>query len=439
MKRILVSLFACTLVAQESQVLPLSMRRAIELAIAPEGDTRVELAGELIAQGEARRRQARAALLPNLDSSISYQDVTRNLRAFGIQFPTVPGLPPFSTFVGPFGIFDARTSLGQTVLDVSAIRRYRSAQLAVQALRTGRDAARLQVTDQVVRSYLAALLAESRLETAKANLEQAERLFRLAERQKDAGTGVAVEVTRAQVQLAHERQRLLAASNERAKAHLNLLRALGLRLSTPIELTDRLSYQPVVPLSLEQALEAALRDRPDWKAQQERERAAAASHGAAKAESMPRLSAFADYGSIGPEIGDSRATRSAGIALRLPLFDGGRRQALRAESASQWRSEQIRAKDLRQQIEMELRIAFDNLRSAELQTTAAEEGLRLAEREVEQAVRRYQAGVAGSLEVTDAQTRLARARDNRLAALFQHNLARLDLGTAMGTAERFLQ
>jgi outer membrane protein TolC len=438
-KRILVSLFACTLVAQESQVLPLSMRRAIELAIAPEGDTRVELAGELIAQGEARRRQARAALLPNLDSSISYQDVTRNLRAFGIQFPTVPGLPPFSTFVGPFGIFDARTSLGQTVLDVSAIRRYRSAQLAVQALRTGRDAARLQVTDQVVRSYLAALLAESRLETAKANLEQAERLFRLAERQKDAGTGVAVEVTRAQVQLAHERQRLLAASNERAKAHLNLLRALGLRLSTPIELTDRLSYQPVVPLSLEQALEAALRDRPDWKAQQERERAAAASHGAAKAESMPRLSAFADYGSIGPEIGDSRATRSAGIALRLPLFDGGRRQALRAESASQWRSEQIRAKDLRQQIEMELRIAFDNLRSAELQTTAAEEGLRLAEREVEQAVRRYQAGVAGSLEVTDAQTRLARARDNRLAALFQHNLARLDLGTAMGTAERFLQ
>jgi outer membrane protein TolC len=438
-KRILVSLFACTLVAQEGQVLPLSMRRAIELAIAPEGDTRVELAGELIAQGEARRRQARAALLPNLDSSISYQDVTRNLRAFGIQFPTIPGLPPFSTFVGPFGIFDARTSLGQTVLDVSAIRRYRSAQLAVQALRTGRDAVRLQVTDQVVRTYLAALLAESRLETAKANLEQAERLFRLAERQKDAGTGVAVEVTRAQVQLAHERQRLLAASNERAKAHLNLLRALGLRLSTQIQLTDRLSYQRVVPLSLEQALEAALRDRPDWKAQQERERAAAASHGAAKAESMPRLSAFADYGSIGPEIGDSRVTRSAGIALRLPLFDGGRRQALRAESASQWRSEQIRAKDLRQQIEMELRIAFDNLRSAELQTTAAEEGLRLAERELEQAVRRYQAGVAGSLEVTDAQTRLARARDNRLAALFQHNLARLDLGAAMGTAERFLQ
>lgn len=439
MKRMLVSLFAGTLVAQEGQVLPLSMRQAIELAIAPEGDTRVELAGELIAQGEARLRQARAALLPNLDSSISYQDVTRNLRAFGIQFPTIPGLPPFSTFVGPFGIFDARTSLGQSVLDVSAIRRYRSAQLAVQALRTGRDAARLQVTDQVVRAYLAALLAESRLETAKANLEQAERLFRLAERQKDAGTGVAVEVTRAQVQLANERQRLLAASNERAKAHLNLLRALGLRLSTQIELTDRLSYQPVVPLSLEQALEAALRDRPDWKAQQERERAAAASHGAAKAESMPRLSAFADYGSIGPEIGDSRVTRSAGIALRLPLFDGGRRQALRAESASQWRSEQIRAKDLRQQIEMELRIAFDNLRSAELQITAAEEGLRLAEREVEQAVRRYGAGVAGSLEVTDAQTRLARARDNRLAALSQHNLARLDLGTAMGTAERFLQ
>ena len=68
----------------------------------------------------------------------------------------------------------------------------------------------------------------------------------------------------------------------------------------------------------------------------------------------------------------------------------------------------------------------------------AEEGLQLAERELEQAQRRYKAGVTNSVEVTDAQTRLERARDNRIAALFNHNLARLDLGAALGTVDRYL-
>lgn len=124
--------------------------------------------------------------------------------------------------------------------------------------------------------------------------------------------------------------------------------------------------------------------------------------------------------------------------MRVPIFDGGRRDARRAESGSQLRTERIRTKDLKQQMELDLRIAFDNLISAELQVKASEEGLQLAEKELEQAQRRYQAGVTNSLEVTDAQTRLIRARDNRISAVFQHNLSRLDLGTAMGTVERYL-
>ena len=44
-----------------------------------------------------------------------------------------------------------------------------------------------------------------------------------------------------------------------------------------------------------------------------------------------------------------------------------------------------------------------------------------------------------ALEVTDAQTRLARARDNQTAALFHHAQARIDLGQATGSLRRFLQ
>ncbi|MBL8219014.1 MAG: TolC family protein, partial [Bryobacterales bacterium] len=342
------------------------------------------------------------------------------------------------TFAGPFTVFDARATASQTVFDLSAIRRYRAAKSAAGATKLDGDHARHLVTDQVARAYLAALRAEAHLESAKANLALAEAIQRLADSQRRAGTGTAIEVTRAGVQVATEKGRLTMAENERNRAHLQLLRAMDLKLETRLELTDKLQYSAAEPVSLEQATEMALRDRADYKGQRQREEAAQLSYKATSMERLPSASAFADYGAIGGAIHDSRATRTVGISVRIPVFDGGRRKARRAESGSQLRVEQIRTRDLRQQLELELRLAFDSLRSAEAQVQTAGEGLELAQKELEQAERRYKAGVANSLEITDAQTRLTRARENRVNALFAHNVARLDLGTALGAVERYL-
>ena len=69
----------------------------------------------------------------------------------------------------------------------------------------------------------------------------------------------------------------------------------------------------------------------------------------------------------------------------------------------------------------------------------AGQGLTLAQSELEQAQRRYQAGVTDSLEVTDAQTRLDRARANQIDALYNYNLARLELATATGAIQEYVQ
>ena len=105
--------------------------------------------------------------------------------------------------------------------------------------------------------------------------------------------------------------------------------------------------------------------------------------------------------------------------MRVPIFDGGRRDARRAEAASQYRQEKVQTSDLKEQIELDVRLALDALQSAEEQVKVAREGLELAENELAQARRRFDAGVADGLEVTDAQTRLERARDNQIAALYQ--------------------
>src|SRR2546422_781920 len=63
----------------QAAVMPLSLKRAVEIATSPEGSARVQIANELIKQAEARRVQARSALLPNFDASVSDSSNTRNL------------------------------------------------------------------------------------------------------------------------------------------------------------------------------------------------------------------------------------------------------------------------------------------------------------------------------------------------------------------------
>jgi outer membrane protein TolC len=429
-------LLALIPVLAAAEPLQLSLKRAIEIALAPQGSARIQVAAEGVRQAQARSAQARAALLPNVDASLSEQSATRNLAAMGISIVVpIPGFQ-FPRFVGPFNVFDARASATQSVFDFAAIRRFQASKVGVGASRAEEDNAAEQVAAQVARTYLAALRADADLEAVKANIALAEALVKQAEDLKSAGTGTGIEITRARVQLSSDRQRLLVVEDGQHRARLQLLRAMNLRLDTSVELTDRLSYAPVDALTLEQARTMAAKERPDLAAQQERESNARLSASATRFERLPSLGAFADYGSIGPGINNALPTRTYGVSLRVPLFDGGRRDARRAETASQFRQEHVKTTDLKDQIEMEVRLALDSLASADEQVKVAREGLELAESELNQARRRYQAGVAASLEVTDAQTRLERARDLQTEALYNHNLARIDLAQATGAIRR---
>lgn len=417
----------------------LALKDAVAIALAPEGNARVRLAEELTSQARARADEARAALLPNISASVGYQSSTRNLEALGLHLNLpIPGFA-FPVLVGPFDIFDARAAASQTVLNLGSIRRYQASQSGIRQAEAEKESSRDDVRAEVARVYLGAVRAQAVLEATQADVTLAEAVLRLANDQKATGTGTGIEVTRASVQLANEKQRLLVAQNELTAAHLQLLRALNLDLTAQLELTDALACVPVQPLTAQQALAVALQSRTDWQAQQKRLETARLLQSAARMDRLPSLSFFADYGSIGPGIDGAIPTRTYGLAVQVPLFDGGRVDARRAQSVSQYHQELIRSDDLRAQIELEVRLALDSLQSSAEQVKTAEGGLALAENEVAQAERRYRAGVSPGLEVTDAQTRLEHARENRISALFGYNIARVNLAAAMGTIQQVIQ
>jgi len=441
----LVSLWlaAVPLLAQDAAQrapLQLSLKRAVEIATSPEGSAQVQLSTESWKQARARSAEARAALLPDVEASFNDRNQTTNLAALGITSIHVP-IPGFEfpSLVGPYSTADARASVNQNVFDFSTIRRYQGSRAGVSAAKSDVDASEEQVAGQVARTYLAAIKADADVETAKANVTLSQAVLTQAENQKKAGTGTGIEVTRAKVQLSNDQQRLLVAENDRRRSYLQLLRAMGLRLDTEVQLTDALHYEPIDAGTLAEARAKALKERPDYRAQREREANARLDASATKMERLPSLAAFGDYGSIGTSLNNALPTRTYGISLRVPVFDGGRRDARRAETASQYRAETVRTNDLKEQIELDVRLALDSLQSADDQVKVAKEGLELSENELAQARRRYEAGVANSLEVTDAQTRLERARDNQTAALYNYNAARIDLSQALGTIRRSIQ
>lgn len=422
----------------QPQPLRLTLRDAVRIALAPDGNARVRISAELVKQADTRSDQARSALLPQVEGSFTYMDLTRNIKALGFS----ANLPPTLNLperVGPFSTHDARLTGSQSVFDYSSILRFRASRAAVDQARAEDAHVRQQVIVAVSRGYLALMRATAAVEAASSDVKLAESLAALARSQKDAGTGTGIEVTRADVQLSNQRQRLLVASNQRDRAAIQLLNAIGLDVGRTVEAAQELSYTAVDPSTPEQAAALARESREDLKAQKRRELVSSLSSDAVRAERLPSLSLFGDYGTIGSSLGKTLPTRTIGFVVRVPIYDGGRRDARRSEVASQHRTEQIRSTDLERQMDLEVRLSMDNLRSAEGLVKTSEEGLRLAENELAQAERRYRAGVTTSVEVTDAQTRLERARENRIEALHEHNLARIELAAATGVINRIVQ
>ncbi len=129
-----------------------------------------------------------------------------------------------------------------------------------------------------------------------------------------------------------------------------------------------------------------------------------------------------DYGDL-----EGVQTHTVGAALRIPLFNGGRTAADEGQAAALMHQEQIRQKELRSQVELEIRQALATITATHQQIQVAQEAIELAEEELGRARRRFEAGITNTVEVMDAETQLANARDDRVAALFDYASARIDL------------
>ncbi len=414
--------------------LRLSLRDAIQAAI--DNNVNVRLLKERIAAAQAQADASLGALLPNVSGYVSGRNQTVNLAAFGLPADRLAGLGLTRSVTEPFEVYDARATLVQNIFSLSLIQRWRAAKAGVDVAGLEAEVTKRDVMATVGLLYVEALRADEAVKAREADIELSSQLLKLARDRKTAGIATGLDVTREEVQLENNKQRLLVSQNEQESARLNLIRALGIAFDVRLVLTDELKFVPVEPERTEDALMTAREQRMELKVQENRQKLAALSLSSVAGERLPSLSLNGNYGWIGVKPEDALATRSIGLIFSVPIFDGGQREARISETRSRVRQELIRMKDVSDQVALEVRNALLTLDSSTQQVAVAEKGMELALKELTFARDRFAAGLTTNIEVTNAQTSVARARDNHIEALFRFNASRINLSRAKGEIEK---
>jgi outer membrane protein TolC len=190
------------------------------------------------------------------------------------------------------------------------------------------------------------------------------------------------------------------------------------------------------PRDPDEAVRFALTHRPEVAAEVGRTTVIRRNLRAIGLEYVPSLSLAGQYLQSGRDLNSLAGSYSVQLQLSLPLLDGLRRPARQQEQQARLDAQALRQHDVELGVATEVRAALLDLSSAEHQVQLAGDRLRLAERELAQARDRFAAGVAGTVETTNAQGGLVAARDGLIQARVNNAVARINALRALGILDQ---
>jgi len=420
------------------QPMSLSLDQALKLGL------RYNLGGITAEQASQRakgeRIVARSALYPDISGGLRENVQQIDLASFGFKFKFPPNLGVnLPTIVGPFNYIDLRAYLKQRIADVQSVRNYQSSREAQKAAEFSAADAREVVVYVVTAAYLQVLAQSARVDSAKVQVDSAQAIFQQASDRFSAGLSAKIDMTRSQVELQTQQQRLTAEQADYEKDKIAFARLIGLSSAQAVTLTDKMLYAPLDNITLDQAVALASQNRADLKAADAQVRAAELSRKAAVAEHYPTLGVVADYGVIGINPANSHGTFDVSAQLLFPIWAGGHTHGDIVEAEATLKRRRAEYENIRARVEADVRNAYLDLNAAAEQVRVAQSRRELARDELTQSTDRFSSGVADTVEVTQAQEVVASAESDYIANLNAHNLAKASVARATGQAEKIMR
>jgi outer membrane protein len=451
-----------------TDTIALSLQEALTRAFSQSEEVR--LARNQVELADAEVRNVRAGALPQINANLGYArtfesqfsgggfaipdsmrfepdstaSVAERLRYLE-QNAELAGLAGLGSLFGnlPFGQENAYTAtIGGSQLLFSGGR----TGAALEAARVFRESARLQLQEQqadielsVRTAYFRALFAHELERIAEAALAQAERFLAQERLRERSGAASELEVLRAEVALANLRPQLVAARNSAELATLELKRLVNIPPSQPLKLTSGLDVPSAEALAAGADSLRDLSSRASVQAAERMVRMRELGVKIARGAFLPDISASMNFGKVSYPLESFRFSGlewrtdwSAALIMRIPIFDGLRRNAQLDQARTQLSNARLQLAQLREGVQIQYQQAIGERRRAQEAIAARQQTVTQAQRVYDLTVLRYDRGLATQLEVTDGRLALLQARTNLAQALSDFYVAEATVTRALG-------
>jgi len=282
----------------------------------------------------------------------------------------------------------------------------------------------------VAGAYYQVSSTKKMIEVAEDNLENAHEFLKLSQTRKTVGQATKIDVLRAETEVMNYEKELKNANDSLQLAKTGLSYLIGIKGEYDIS-----EPEAVVPLddSLESLKQKALKDRLDLKVANLQKIMAERYRTEVWTQWIPVFDVTYNW-SWASEEGFSGKNDSWRLIFgaNWSLFDGGYRVADLFEKSSQMRIAKNQADqlslDIREEVEKGKLAVLQQERNVEI----AQKQLELAEETHNLVKRQYELGMASSLDVLDASTRLSNAKSGLILEQLRYDIDALQLNKSVG-------
>jgi outer membrane protein TolC len=410
----------------------LTLQEAIDLAT--RSNHEVKASTYAVAAERENRRQAKSSYYPSItnDSSLLHitdlQRVEVHANSFG---PSIPSANLFLT-QGTETFETSGTQIAQPITQL--IKIHEANKIAVAEVHAAQASLKKTTDDVVFRVHeLYYRVLTSQLQREAAQLQITSGSENLNESSEQVKNGSLLEVSRVQssANLLEAKEELLSTDMQIADLTVQLNDLLGLPLNTKLALDPNVDVALDIP-PREQSIQTALNDNPEVKGAVQALAKARAAHGAAKAEYIPDVTAFARHSYQNGLAFVDRNFGTFGIKLTYDVFDAGKRRALIRERQDEVKEAEENLQRVKDAVETRIQMIYNRLEVARAMVdvkkeylTAQQENTRLSEDQFKQGIM-----LASQLDASRAQA--VKARAGLLDASLSYLLARDDLNRTLG-------
>jgi outer membrane protein TolC len=430
-----------TLEQPRDGILPLSLDDAIAIGLERNVRLKYDRGNQRAVKGDTL--SVVNAIIPNVTLNAQSSAQELNLAAMGFKptlissFASTGLLPPGYAFSEIVKINTTQASLNADQVlfnlpDYELLRGTKN-ESAVVDLNVLNDRGDLVLA--VGMSYLQVLADQANLANAQAQERSAKTLFDQATQKHNAGVGTNLDALRGQVEYQQRQQDVVAAQSQLEKDKIQITRILGIPASQQLELTDTAPFAQLADMDLDTAKITAYQHRKDLLSLEQQIDLSMRELKAVKYQRLPTLAFNGYYGVIGITNGSYHGDFNAEGTLSVPIFREAAQRGEQEVVDAQLTALRQREADLRVTIDSQIRSSMLDVKAANELVKVAQSNVELAKQELSDERDRFAAGVDDNLPVVDAEASVATAESQLVQALYQFNVAKLNLARSSGVIE----